>query len=256
MKPSLETRARQYLLSFNGVNDKIVNLHLHSWKTARKKNLHEIYLSMINHAKNRQSMPNTIGDNEKLRDALFNFDPTKIIKKYEDHNDLLQEIKNKKIKTPSKIDMSNNRSHWVIYAKSIISSAKFISSFKKAEDFHNFVESFYVNEHSRLALPLLLKEEISGYGFALACDFLKENGYSGFIKPDTHINDICRAAGITSAQTDYGVFKDTIAYCTKNGLVPYEFDKLIWLVGSGNFYLSDLTVKTNKRQFITENFPQ
>lgn len=111
-------------------------------------------------------------------------------------------------------------------------------------------EAPYFNEHSKLALPLLLKEELFGFGFALACDFLKENGYSEFVKPDTHINDIATAIGITKATTDFGVFRDVVAYCKRNNLVPYEFDKLIWLVGSGSFYLNDLTVKTDKKTFV------
>jgi hypothetical protein len=97
---------------------------------------------------------------------------------------------------------------------------------------------------------LLLKEELFGFGFALACDFLKESGYNGFVKPDTHLNDICRAAGITTADKDFDVFKDVVAYCAEHDLVPYEFDKLIWLVGSGNFYLINRTVAADKGAFI------
>lgn len=70
------------------------------------------------------------------------------------------------------------------------------------------------------------------------------------MKPDTHLNDICRAVGITVAETDFGVFKDVIAYCNKYNLVPYEFDKLIWLVGSGDFYKSKVMIKTSKQDFI------
>jgi hypothetical protein len=110
--------------------------------------------------------------------------------------------------------------------------------------------SFNFNEHSKLALPLLLKEEIFGFGFALACDFLKENGYKGYLKPDTHINDICRALGITEATNDFGVFKDAVAYCETNSLVPYEFDKLLWLIGSGHFYQSKILVPVDKEVFI------
>ena len=39
-------------------------------------------------------------------------------------------------------------------------------------------------------LALLLKNEIHGYGFALACDFLKENYSPEYAKPDTHIQVI------------------------------------------------------------------
>jgi hypothetical protein len=252
MATQLVRNARDYLLSFDGVDDRTIDEHLRAWKDKKKHSLRELYRSLLNHAKNRQSMPNTIGDIEKLENVLFGFNPVKVRRAYGDHFALLREIKKQKIQTPAKIDVQNNRSHWVIYAKSAVTSAHFLSRFKSPSEFHSFVESFYTNEYSRLALPLLLKEELPGFGFALSCDFLKENGYSGFLKPDTHVNDICRAAGLTVAKTDFGVFKDLVAYCNRHKLIPYEFDKLIWLVGSGNFYLRDMRIPTKKSNFIAK----
>ena len=253
MHSPLATSARSYLLSFDGIGDQILDGHLQSWKTLKRNTKREIFKTFLDHAKNRRSMPNTIGDIEKLSPVLFDFEPDKVANAYANHVELLQEIFRLKIRTPSPIDVSNSRSHWVIYAKSILSSANFLRTFSGAAAFHEFVESFYCNAHSRLALPLLLKEEIVGFGFALACDFLKESGYSGFVKPDTHLNDICRAAGLTSSTSDFGVFKDVVAYCEKCDLVPYEFDKLIWLVGSGNFYLNKVFASTNKKEFIAHH---
>jgi len=89
----------------------------------------------------------------------------------------------------------NNKSHWVIYCKSVISIAEFLSAYKSLDEFQKFVDGFLTNEHSKLALPLLLSEEIFGFGFALACDFLKENVSPQFIKPDTHINYIAQGLG-------------------------------------------------------------
>jgi hypothetical protein len=253
MHSPLATSARTYLLSFDGIEDQILDNHLQNWKTLKRDTKREIFKTFLNHAKNRQSMPNTIGDIEKLSGVLFGFEPEKVADAYPNHVDLLQEILRLKILTPSPIDVNNPRSHWVIYAKSAISSANFLRTFRSAAAFHEFVESFYCNAHSRLALPLLLKEEIIGFGFALACDFLKESGYGGFVKPDTHLNDICRAAGVTASTSDFGVFKDVVAYCDKHDLVPYEFDKLIWLVGSGNFYLNNVFASTNKNEFIARH---
>ena len=138
----------------------------------------------------------------------------------------------------------------MIYAKSVLSAAHFLKRFETAQSFHDFVGSFYRDEYTRLALPILLKEEIFGFGFALACDFLKESGYEQFVKPDTHIKELCRAAGITESDTDFVVFKDVISYCDKHGLVPYEFDKLIWLVGSGTLHIDDKQIPINKKEFI------
>ena len=247
--PPLVRKARKYLLSFDGVTNEILDEHLTHWKNGRQDSLAGIYRKLVHHAKNRQGMPNTIGDISRLEGVLFGFNPKKVAKEYKTHRDLLSQIKKEKVRTASKIDLDNNKSHWVIYAKSVLSAAHFLKRFKTAESFHEFVGSFYQDEYTRLALPLLLKEEIFGFGFALACDFLKESGYEQFVKPDTHLNDICRAAKISNSNTDFGVFKDVIAYCEKHKLVPYEFDKLIWLVGSGNLHLIGKKIPTDKEEF-------
>ena len=246
----LISAGKEYLLAQKGVTEIILNNHLTHWRMGNKSTIDKLFYSMLEHIKNRGGMPNYIGKIEILKKVLFDYQPEKIVKRYSTWHDLFSEIRRQKIKVPSRMDQNNNRNSWVIYTKSIISSAQFLSSFKAAEDFHKFVRSFYTNEYSKLALPLLLKNEIFGFGFALACDFLKENGYPEFIKPDTHIKDIVRGVGISNAETDYAIFKDVVAYCTINKLVPYEFDKLLWLIGSGNFYLNDLSVPTNKWEFI------
>ncbi|NCD05852.1 MAG: hypothetical protein EOL97_07010 [Spirochaetia bacterium] len=46
---------------------------------------------------------------------------------------------------------------------------------------------FEYNLQTKIALPLLISKKISGIGFALACDFLKELGFTDYSKPDVHI---------------------------------------------------------------------
>lgn len=247
----LISEARKYLLQKPGVTNEILDAHLWLWKDKKKKDIKPLFHSMLMHAKNRQGMPNAIGNIDNLASVLFDFSPREVVQNYETWEQLLASIQSR-VTVPGRIDPTNRRNYWVIYTQSILSCARFISSFESPDDFHQFVEGFYFNEHSKLALPLLLKEELFGFGFALACDFLKENGYSEFVKPDTHINDITRALGITKATTDFGVFKDVVNYCRHNKLIPYEFDKLLWLIGSGSFYLNELTVNTDKWEFIAQ----
>ncbi len=217
---------REYLLAQPGVTERILDDHLTSWRRQKKHTLGEIFRSMLEGAKNRGAMPNYIGDIANLESILFEFNPEQVVRSYSSWRDVCSAIRRRRLKLPASMDENNPRNCWVIYARAIISCAQFLAAFKSAEDFHKFVEGFYINEHSKLALPLLLEKELFGFGFALACDFLKENGYPEFVKPDTHIKDIARGVGITCAETDYAVFKDVVAYCTENKLVPYEFDKL------------------------------
>lgn len=247
----LARNARAYLLSLPGVSEQILDAHLQNWRHLRQESIPDIYRTLLHHAKNRQGMPNSIGDVARFQNIFFDFDPTRVAAHYQTHLDILAQIVAQGIPTAGVINPESQRSHWVIYAKAVLSAAHFLRDFPTAQSFHEFVQSFYGNHYSRLALPLLLSEELFGFGFALACDFLKESGYNGFVKPDTHLNEICRAAGITSADTDFRVFKDVVAYCAEHDLVPYEFDKLIWLVGSGNFYLINRTIPVNKGEFIS-----
>ncbi|RYF44528.1 MAG: hypothetical protein EOO38_17715 [Cytophagaceae bacterium] len=197
--PHLSRNARAYLLSLDGMAPEVLDAHLQNWQHLRQNTIPGIYRRLLHHAKNRQGMPNSIGDVARLQTVFFGFDPARVAAQYQTYTDILDQILAQGVRTAGRIDRNNQRIHWVIYAKSALSAAKFLQAFPTAEAFHEFVQSFYGSPYSRLSLPLLLKEEIFGFGFALACDFLKESGYNGFVKPDTHLNDICRAAGITTA---------------------------------------------------------
>ena len=244
-------KAKEYLLSFDNVTNEMIDAQLNAWKHKKHDDIQSLFKSFLHHAKNRQSMPNSIGDIEKLKSTLFNFNHLKIIATYKTWDVLFDSIKKSKYKPPGRMVKNNNKSHWVIFCKSIISISEFLSSYQSMEEFEDFVNGFLTNEQSKLALPLLLKEEIFGFGFALACDFLKENVSPEFIKPDTHINYIAQKLGITSSNKNYHIFKDVEAYCNRIQVLPYEVDKLFWLVGSGNFYLSDIKVRASKIVFVS-----
>ena len=245
-------KAKEYLLSFDSVTKEMLEAHIDEWKNRKPESIRELFKAFLGHAQNRQGMPNSIGDIEKLSSILFEFDHIKINDEYRDWGALFDAIYESDYSPPGRMVKSNNKSHWVIYCKAIISIANFLSSYESIEDFHNFVIGFLTNEQSKLALPLLLSEEIFGFGFALACDFLKENVSPEFIKPDTHINYIAYELGITESKSNYQIFKDVEAYCSRIDVLPYAVDKVFWLVGSGNFYLSNVKISSSKKEFIKQ----
>lgn len=243
-------KAKEYLLSFEGITEEMISTQLNEWKGKKPKDIKELFKAFLGHAKNRQGMPNSIGDINRLEDVLCNFNHVEIIKKHENWEAVFDAISKSKYNPPGRMVKSNNRSHWVIYCKAIISISNFLLAYKDIEEFNEFVQGFLTNEHSKLALPLLLSAEIFGFGFALSCDFLKENVSPQFIKPDTHINDIAQGLGITKETKNFDIFKDVLAYCREIDVLPYEVDKLFWLVGSGNFYLFGEKIKVDKHKFI------
>lgn len=243
-------KAKEYLLSFDSVSEEMLDAHLSEWKLKRPKTIQELFRSFLMHAKNRQGMPNSIGNIEELFPMLFGFDHNEVNKKYNNWESLFDAIYESSYSPPGRMIKSNNRSHWVIYCKSIISIAEFLVAYKGLDQFNKFVNGFLTNEQSKLALPLLLAEEIFGFGFALACDFLKENVSPEFIKPDTHINYIAQGLGITKSKDDYQIFKDVESYCSRISVLPYEVDKVFWLVGSGDFYLTKTKINSSKQKFV------
>jgi hypothetical protein len=246
------SKARNYLLSFEGIDESIIDKHLDKWKNNIPNSLEDLLFGMLDSIRNRQGMPNTIGDIEKLKTYLCDFKPSEVIKEYNgDWKTLFNRIK-RDYRPPGRMDIEKSNSYWVIFCKSIISASNFLSRFSDVRQFTTFVEAFYLNEYTRVALPLLLEREIFGMGFALACDFLKENGYPKFAKPDVHIKAIFNGIGLSNSKDDYEVFKDVIRFSEAIDELPYRVDKMFWLVGSGRFYLDNIRKPTNRDDFIRD----
>lgn len=245
-------KAREYLLSFEEVNEEILERHLEHWRTRKLNSIGELLFAVLDSAKNRGAMPNYIGDIRHLKPFLFNFEAKDIVEIYgKDWEKLFDTIK-AKYTPPASMNKENPKNSWVIFSKTIISAAVFLSQFASIKDFDKFVSQFYLNEYTRLALPLLLTKEIFGLGFALACDFLKENGYPKFVKPDRQIKAIFRGLHLTESTSDYEVFKDVIRFSDAVDEIPYRVDKLFWLIGSGKFYLDNIKIKSNRNEFIQQ----
>src|SRR3989344_2362796 len=243
--------ARKYLLGFTGIDERILDQQIAFPEQNRPKTKSELFKKMIDHAKNRQGMPNAIGDTAILGSCLYDFDADKVSDYYKSWEDLFDTIR-AKCKLPGRMERGNSHNYWVIFCKSILSVAKFVSRFKTINDFDSYVGQFITNvPDTRLALPLLLEKEIFGYKFALACDFVKENISPLFVKPDVHIKAIFTGISLSEENaSDFQIFRDVVKFAESINQVPYSVDKVFWLIGSGNFYLAGIRVLTNREMFI------
>jgi hypothetical protein len=72
------------------------------------------------------------------------------------------------------------------------------------------------------------------------------------VKPDTHIKAIFFGIGISKSKDDYIIYNDVIEFFNTINKIPYEVDKLFWLVGNGQFYREEpaIKIKTNRNLFI------
>lgn len=210
--------------------------------------LENIAEQLFRSLQNKQMYPNIIKFDKNIdqfRKILEDFNCHDILRRYNDSDRLLNEFVDKfNITKPQ-----NTKSAWSMYAKSIISAASFLSTFNSGEEFNVFVKRFSLNDISEAALPLLLEKEIFGLGFSLACDFLKELGYTNYSKPDVHIKDIFKSLEISDG-SDYDTFKKIIMISRSASATAYRVDKMLWLICSGNYYLHDMKINSSRKDFI------
>ena len=236
--------AKDFLLragADRGVTPDLVEKYLHT-SNPRPNTLAGLYERMLESAQNANMRTGVIGGSiggvHQLGRVLCDFEPAEVLKKYESGWERVLEDIVVQLKPRGSIRRTP-RSIWPQYCRTILSAAKFMGQFASADDFYGWVGSFEgLDERARPALPMLLDQQIDGFGFALACDFVKELGYENFSKPDAHIKDIFWALGLSPWGTsDYEVFKAVARVASNGGVTPYNVDKLFWLVGSGYFYL-------------------
>jgi hypothetical protein len=214
------------------------------------KTVRDVFKQMIQSLKNKQGYVNFIADVDQMRSILQDFHPLRVIAKFKYEWESLFNEFQRKFGKNYKMDINNKRNAWVMYSKGVLSCANFLSNFESLEKFDEFVKSFFLNEFTIAALPMLLEKEIFGFGFPLACDFLKELGYYQYGKPDVHLKDIFMELELVESDSDYEIFKKIV----KIGLIvkqdPVIVDKTFWLIGSGKFHKSDITIGSQKSEFI------
>ena len=208
--------------------------------------LEEIFDHFIGSAQNYQSMPNIIKYDlrkNEIKKMLADFD-VQIVKKM-DASDLYYQFR-EKFNVTSKDSKQNS---WYKWSRAVVDSAKFLSDFKDADDFKDFVNGFNYNQITRMALPLLMEKKIHGVGFALACNTLKDLGFLDYPKPDVHLLDVCSELDLAK-RNQIDVFECVVKMANECKVTPYKVDKIIWLICSGRFYLDDINVGGHKKEFI------
>jgi hypothetical protein len=213
--------------------------------------LQDVFVQLIHSAQNYQRMPNVIKFDQRkddMSEVLYDYDFYKI--KDMDVDELYQ-ILRKRYNANGKDSKQNS---WYKWSRSIIDAAKFMSEFEDVEDFRMFVDRFSYNLPTRMALPLLIEKKISGIGFALACDSLKELGYLDYPKPDVHIKEVFHQIGVAE-KDDIAVFEiidKMAAECKEidSTVSPYKIDKILWLLCSGRFYKDDISIGQHRDDLI------
>lgn len=200
---------------------------------------------LFGHLQDYQFMPNVIGFWKEERRPIFEnvllgYDTHAILELY-DQESLFEEFcRNFSVK-----NKDSKQNSWLRYSASIIDACKYLNRFKSIEEYNNYCLSF----KGSIKLPIEMKNAIRGMGFALACNHLKEVGFSDYSKPDVHLRDVLYGCGYCD-EDDYSVFNCVKHIADENGVTPYKVDKMIWLICSGNYYLHNFTIPPQKSELI------
>lgn len=234
---------------FAAADEKKILEHVSGCPPKPFTDLRKIYFQMLESLINRQGMANSIGDIAKFKVLLVSFDPHKVEAKYNrEWQRLFLDIKSR-LKPGSRMRIRNPSNYWVQFCKGALDSARYLGQFKNGHQFVAYVKKFANNPIAAPGLPMMIGEEVHGYGFPLACDFLKELGFHQFGKPDVHIKAILEGLGFTDG-SDYQSFKALVQIAKHARQTVYKVDKALWLIGSGRLYLHDETFSTNRSAFI------
>ncbi len=234
----------------NKVGEDVLRKHLDYYHNCNPKTVRDVFKQMVQSLKNKQGYGNFIADVDQMRSILQDFDPQKVVNKFENKwESLFNEFK-KKFDKNYRMDINNKRNAWVMYCRGVLSCANFLSNFQSVEKFDEFVKSFFLNEFTIAALPMLLEKEIFGFGFPLACDFLKELGYYQYGKSDVQLKTIFKELRFVESDSDYEIFKKIVKIGRIVKQDPVIVDKIFWLIGSGKFHFSGITIGSQKSEFI------
>lgn len=253
----VSTLARSYLLDQEGISEELLDGHVRPSPDSHKPTtLAAIYERLLRSAQSAQSMPNVIGGSiggiERLSAVLFGFEPVAVAGKYprseEGCKRLFDDIK-EQLAPRGKLNY-NPRSLWRRFCGTIVSGASFLAEFPDAQAFYGWVEPFDLDEDGRIEVATKIARQIDGIGFALACDFLKEVGFTNFSKPDVHIKEIFSQLGLSGSKDDIEVFKAVGRVARNIGVTPHEVDQLFWLVGSGDLYFAGRRLANSRTEFV------
>ena len=254
---SVYALARNYLLGLEGITQEVLDRYVRPSPDAQKPaTLAAIYELLLRSAQSAQSMPNVIGGSiggiERLGTVLFGFDPEAVAQRYprseEGCKRLFDDIR-EQLAPRGKLNY-NPRSLWRRFCGTVTSGAAFLAEFPDVQTFYAWVEPFDLDEESRIEVATKIARQIDGIGFALACDFLKEVGFTNFSKPDVHIKETFSQLGLSGSKDDIEVFRAVGRVARSTGVTPHEVDQLFWLVGSGDLYFAGRRLANSRAEFV------
>ncbi len=127
-------------------------------------------------------------------------------------------------------------------------------NYLRSENWIELRDKSFKNDLTYMQIDSMIKDcqdKICGYGYALSGSFFGDLGSPYFVKDDVHVKDGVNAlyGGLNSEETRV---KALINSAQNIGIKPRVLDKILYLGGSGNFYL--IGQKLNNSRSIKTKF--
>lgn len=123
---------------------------------------------------------------------------------------------------------------WYKFARNIITLGAYLSEFSDIDELYQEFEKAESPEE-KIKLVNKVSAQVSQWGFAMASNWIKDMGMTGYCKPDQHIRAIIDGIYQTGDNMKT-VFKKVIEVANQCNVSPFKLDRVLFLVGSGDFY--------------------
>lgn len=165
-----------------------------------------------------------------------------------------------------------NLNSWVIFAKSICSAATFLSQFNNYESLSAYCKKEFPTDRLEIANAILKQRGAGCNQLVMTLNWLKDIGIPGYIKPDIHLCRILlgifkdeflskghpytsikesdwdkKLPRIERVQRD--VFIKGIIQSSEDSSESFAFDRLIYQIGSGDFWGTDELFKQIRTEY-------
>lgn len=224
--------------------DEILDQHINDQpNNAQKLGPSQYFERLLESAQNTVWKPSSIGGKiggiQNIGPILGGFSTTKVLSDFKDWKEIYENISKEfpKANLSKKTMEKRENSDWGKFCKTIITSASYFEKFNYSDSFFDYAISFQENPKKIDKLPLDIEKNVFGIGYTLACDFLKEVGFTQYGKPDSQLRKILSELGLCPRNAAPIRVQEKIRQiASKSSKTPYQIDKALWLIGSGRFY--------------------
>lgn len=304
-------QARNYLQNCDPtITGQLIDANLLQWQAKRKhrKTSAWLYETLLRHASRGTGKGDALGKwyqprteaadtaptlylRDYLAPILFNFNPQQVAATYgREPKKVWQALGGKKnlkelLAPDGKAPQKKTIKAWKNFVQTICDAAVFFAGDDQYKAFKSALSDAHGDDVNALLVPVeLLHEAIPSLDKGLVYNFIKELGYTDYVKPDASLINLCMRAGLVDLKQvqqrmqkkpktlpkapkkdkkiNYAkvvcpqkFFTAIVTLCKDKGILPYEFDKLMWLVDSGKFIEPDGRLrefKTSKKDFIAQ----